>query len=137
MWFQVMQVNLNATFLLTKACLPLLRKAPDASVIFTSSSVGRKGRAYWGAYAVSKFGVEGLAQVLADELETNTNIRVNTINPGATQTAMRTSAFPGEDPSTLVKPEQIMPLYLYLMGTDGRHIHGQSLNAQDTQLPQS
>lgn len=135
MWFQVMQVNLNAPFLLTKACLPLLRKAADASVIFTSSSVGRKGRAYWGAYAVSKFGIEGMAQVLADELETNTNIRVNTINPGGTRTGMRSSAFPGEDPATLPTPEQIIPLYLYLMGADGRSIHGQSLNAQEAQLP--
>ena len=68
-------------------------------------------------------------------LETNTNIRVNTINPGGTRTGMRSSALPGEDPASLPTPEQIIPLYLYLMGADGRSIHGQSLNAQETQFP--
>jgi len=130
LWFQVMQVNLNAPFLLTKTCLPLLKASEDASVVFTSSSVGRKSRAYWGAYAVSKFGVEGLMQTLADELS-NTTIRVNSINPGATRTLMRASAYPGEDPNTLPTPADIMPLYLYLMSADSKGIHGQALNAQE------
>ena len=85
-WNQVMQVNVNATFQLSKALLPLLKKAEDAALIFTSSGVGRRGRAYWGAYAVSKFATEGLVQVLADELTSTTSIRVNCINPGATNT---------------------------------------------------
>lgn len=129
MWFQVMQVNLNAPFLLTKMCLPLLKKSTDASIVFTSSSVGRKSRAYWGAYAVSKFAVEGMMQTLADELS-NTHIRVNSVNPGATRTLMRASAYPGEDPNTLPAPDQIMPVYLYLMGTDSKEVNGQALNAQ-------
>lgn len=129
MWFQVMQVNLNAPFLLTKMCLPLLKKSTDASIIFTSSGVGRKSRAYWGAYAVSKFAVEGMMQTLADELS-NTHIRVNSINPGATRTLMRASAYPGEDPNTLPTPDQIMPVYLYLMGADSKDVNGQALNAQ-------
>ena len=128
LWYQVMQVNLNAHFLLTKSCLKLLKKAPDSSVIFTSSSVGRKGRAYWGAYAVSKFATEGMMQILADELE-NT-IRINSINPGATRTAMRAMAYPAEDPMILPTPDAIMPLYLYLMGADSHAVHGQALNAQ-------
>ncbi|MCK5716181.1 MAG: YciK family oxidoreductase [Thiomargarita sp.] len=128
LWYQVMQVNLNAPFLLTKSCLKLLKKAPDSSVIFTSSSVGRKGRAYWGAYAVSKFATEGMMQILADELE-NT-IRINSINPGATRTAMRAMAYPAEDPMILPTPDAIMPLYLYLMGADSHAVHGQALNAQ-------
>lgn len=130
LWYQVMQVNLNAQFLLTQACLGIMKHAPDASIIFTSSSVGRKGRAYWGAYSVSKFATEGMMQVLADELEVNTAIRVNSINPGATRTAMRMAAYPGEDPKTLPPPEAIMPLYLYLMGPDSQAINGQALNAQ-------
>ncbi len=93
-WARVMQVNVTAAFALTQVLLPALRKSSDASVIFTSSTVGRKGRAYWGAYAVSKFGVEGLMQVLADELAGNSNIRVNSINPGAVRTLMRRQATP-------------------------------------------
>lgn len=130
LWHQVMQVNLNAAFMLTKACLPLLRKSNDASIVFTSSTVGRKGRAYWGAYAVSKFANEGLMQVLADELE-KTNIRVNSINPGRTRTAMRAKAYPAEDPNILKTPEEIMPVYLYLFGEDSKGVSGQAFDAQN------
>ena len=129
-WYRVFQVNLHGAFLLTRACLPLLRRAPDASVLFTSSSVGRAARAYWGAYAVSKFAVEGLMQVLADELEGTTNIRVNSINPGPVRTALRAQAYPAENPATLVLPEAIMAPYLYLMGPDSQAVKGQALDAQ-------
>lgn len=129
-WYQVLQINLNAPYMLTRVCLNLLKQSGDASVVFTSSSVGRKGRAYWGAYAVSKFAVEGLMQVLADELEQNTSVRVNSLNPGKTRTKMRSDAYPGEDPNTLPTPDQIMNMYLYLMGADSRGVHGQALDAQ-------
>jgi len=129
-WYKVQQVNVNATFMLTQACLPLLKSATSASIIFTTSTVGKEGRAYWGAYSVSKFATEGLMQILADELDTNTAVRSNCINPGATRTAMRAEAYPAEDSSTLTTPEELMPLYLYLMGKDGESINGQSLNAQ-------
>ncbi len=129
-WQQVLQVNLTAAFLLTKAMLPALRQSASASVLFTSSGVGRQGRAFWGGYAVSKFGVEGLSQILAAELEHTSTIRVNCINPGATRTAMRAEAYPAEDPLTLSTPEQIMPAYLYLMGSDSATVTGQSLDAQ-------
>ncbi|WP_196137564.1 YciK family oxidoreductase [Aliikangiella sp. G2MR2-5] len=128
-WNQLIQVNLNSVFLLTQACLPLLREADNASIITTSSGVGRKGRAFWGAYAVSKFGIEGFTQVLADELE-GSNIRVNAINPGATRTKMRATAYPAEDKYSLKTPEQIASLYLYLMGSDSKDVHGQSIDAQ-------
>lgn len=128
-WYKVMQVNVNAQFLLTQACLPLLRQSDDASILFTGSGVGRKGRAYWGAYAVSKFATEGLMQTLADELD-NTNIRCNSINPGKTRTRMRATAYPAEDPETLLTPEQIMPTYLYLMGPESHGITGQAWTAQ-------
>lgn len=129
-WDQVLKINLRAPFLLTQALLPLLRQAPDASVVMTSSSVGRRGRAFWGAYAVSKCGIEGLTQIFADELANTSNIRVNAINPGATRTQMRAQAYPGEDPLTLRTPEDILPLYLYLLGPDSRGVTGQSFDAQ-------
>ncbi|KXS51250.1 MAG: short-chain dehydrogenase/reductase SDR, partial [Marinobacter sp. T13-3] len=116
-WNRVMQVNATAPFLLSRAMIPLLRKSTDASMIFTSSGVGRQARAYWGAYAISKFAVEGLAQLLADELDDERhNIRVNSLNPGATRTGMRMLAYPAEDPNKNPKPEALMPVYLYLMG---------------------
>lgn len=129
-WQQVVQVNLNAVFLLTRTCLGLLKRAPDASVIFTSSGVGRHGRAYWGAYCVSKFAVEGMMQVLADELAANTRVRVNSLSPGAVRTAMRAAAYPAEDTSRLAAPEDVVGAYLYLMGPDSAGCHGQSLDAQ-------
>lgn len=129
-WQQVMQVNVNSTFMLTQALLSLIDSSEDASVIFTSSSVGRTGKAFWGAYAVSKFATEGMMQVLADELEHNPNIRINAINPGATRTNMRASAYPAENPMDNPAPAEIMPLYLYLMGRDSRTVNGKSLNAQ-------
>src|SRR5690606_5303795 len=105
---RVMQVNVNAVFMLTSTLMPLLQLSEDAAVVFTSSSVGRKGRAYWGGYAVSKFANDGLMQVLADEVDGVAPVRANSINPGATRTDMRAKAYPGEDPLTLPTPEAIM-----------------------------
>ncbi|MEJ1297929.1 MAG: YciK family oxidoreductase [Candidatus Sedimenticola sp. (ex Thyasira tokunagai)] len=130
-WYQVMQVNLNGPFMMTQACLPLLRKSKDASIIFTSDDVGRKAKAYWGAYAVSKFGVEGLMQVLAEETCDSTNIRVNTLAPGPTRTNLRAHAYPGEDPQTVKAPETLMPFYLWLMGPDSIGTTGQSLSPEN------
>jgi len=129
-WLEVMQVNVNAQFLLTRHMLPLLQAAPAASIVFTSSGVGRKGRAYWGAYAVSKFATEGFMQVLADELENTSRVRVNSLNPGATNTAMRRAAYPGELPTDNPAPEDIMATYLFLMGDDSAGITGRAFNAR-------
>lgn len=129
-FMRVMQVNVNAMFMLTSTLLPLLKLSEDASVVFTSSSVGRKGRAYWGAYAVSKFATEGLMQVMADEVEDITNVRANSVNPGATRTSMRAQAYPGENPANNPAPEAIMPVYLYLMGPDSKGVNGQAFDAQ-------
>ncbi len=128
-WQKIMQVNLTGAMLMTQALLPVMALAPHASLIFTSSGVGRKARAYWGTYAVSKFGTEGLMQLIADEYE-NTNIRTNCINPGATRTKMRNAAYPGENQHNLKTPADIMPLYLYLMSDQSIGVNGQSLNAQ-------
>jgi NAD(P)-dependent dehydrogenase (short-subunit alcohol dehydrogenase family) len=129
-WQEVMQVNVNAQFLLTRYMLPLLQQSPMASIILTSSSVGRMGRAYWGSYAVSKFATEGFMQVLADELENTSKIRVNTLNPKATNTGMRRTAYPAENPTDNPSPEDIMPAYLYLMGEDSAGVTGKAFNAR-------
>jgi NAD(P)-dependent dehydrogenase (short-subunit alcohol dehydrogenase family) len=129
-WSTVMQVNVNAQFLLTRYLLPLLQQAPGASIILTSSGVGRIGKAYWGAYAVSKFATEGFMQVLADELQNTSNIRVNSLNPRGTNTAMRRAAYPAETPTNNPSPQDIMPAYLYLMGDDSAGITGKAFDAR-------
>ncbi|PIJ51805.1 YciK family oxidoreductase [Erwinia sp. OLTSP20] len=133
-WQQVMRINVDSTFFLTQALLPLLLKSDAGSLVFTSSSVGRQGRAGWGAYAVSKFATEGMMQVLAEEYRSQ-NLRVNCINPGGTRTQMRASAFPEEDATRLKTPADIMPLYLYLMGDDSRRKTGISFDAQPGRKP--
>ncbi|WP_373095728.1 YciK family oxidoreductase [Zhongshania sp.] len=129
-WDDVLHVNITAAFMMTQALLPMLAAANSASIVLTSSSVGRKGRAFWGAYAVSKFATEGFMQVLADEEFELNNTRVNTINPGATQTVMRRTAYPGENPQDNPLPEEIMPLYLYLMSDASAKVNGQQFDAQ-------
>jgi len=126
-WAQVMQVNLNAPYLLTRACLNVLEKAGGASVVFTTSDVARAGRAYWGAYAHAGAALENLVQVWSDELAGASSIRMNTFDPGAVRTALRNRAYPAEDPANLPAPEALKPAYLYLMGPDSRDIRGQVL----------
>lgn len=130
LWTRVLHVNVTAAFALTQVLLPQLRAAADASVLFTTSSVGRRGRAYWGAYAVSKFAVEGLTQVLADELHGTSSVRVNAINPGATRTAMRRAAYPAEDPATVTPPAAITAAYVCLLGPASKGMTGLSVDAQ-------
>ncbi len=129
-WCKVMHVNVTAAFVLTQVLLPLLRQSPSASVLFTSSGVGRTGRAYWGAYSVSKFAIEGLSQVLAAETSGNTNVRVNVVNPGAVRTLMRRQAFPSEKLESLTLPAAVTPTFLWLLGPDSLGITGESLDAQ-------
>ncbi len=129
-WLKVMQVNVNAPFHITQACLPLLGKSEDASVIFTTDEAGHVGKAFSGAYGVSKFAIEGLTRILAAELE-NSSIRVNCIDPGPTRTALRKRAFPGEDNAGLKTPDVLAPLYLWAMGPDSRGTTGQRLSWDD------
>ena len=130
-WDKLFKVNITAPFLLTKALLPNLSQSSDARVLFLSSSVGRIGRAHWGAYAVTKFALEGLMQTLADEVTNTTQIKVNSLNPGATRTAMRRDAYPAEDPTTQPEPEALMPVFLYLLSQQATKIHGQALEARN------
>jgi NAD(P)-dependent dehydrogenase (short-subunit alcohol dehydrogenase family) len=129
-WCRVLHVNLTAAFALTHVLLPALKLSADASIVFTSSGVGRHGRAYWGAYAVSKFGVEGLTQVLAAELENITSIRVNALNPGKARTQMRRQAYPAEPLEELPLPESLTGPYLALLGPASRGVTGGSFDAQ-------
>ncbi len=129
-WCRVLHVNLTAAFIVTRTLLPLLRRSEDASVVFTSSSVGRRGRAYWGAYAASKFGVEGLMQVLAHELAGTTRIRANSVNPGPTRTAMRRQAYPAEDAGQLPEPSSVLSPFLYLLGPASTGVNGQALDSR-------
>ncbi|MGB7292089.1 MAG: SDR family NAD(P)-dependent oxidoreductase [Thermodesulfobacteriota bacterium] len=128
-WQKTIHINLNAQFFVTKAFLPLLLNADNASIINVSSSVGRRGKAEWGAYAASKFGLEGLTQVLADELRSR--VRVNSVNPGGTRTEMRAGAYPEEDPETLPTPDDIAPIFVYLASDDSINVTGEAFNARD------
>jgi NAD(P)-dependent dehydrogenase (short-subunit alcohol dehydrogenase family) len=129
-WCRVLHVNLTAPFILTQVLLPNLRKSADASVLFVSSSVARKPRAFWGAYAVSKAGLEALRILLAQELESERNIRVNSVNPGRMRTAMRAAAYPAEDPNSLPQPSAVTAPFLYLLSAQGRGVDGQYFDAQ-------
>lgn len=128
-WMRTLHVNTSVPFVLTQRCLPLLRKSADASILFTSSGIVPRPRAYWGAYLVSKWGSEGLMRMLADELEKQP-IRVNSLNPGKVRTNMRLQAYPAEDRSTLAAPEAIVLPYLYLLGPDSRGVSGQTFDCQ-------
>ena len=129
-WRRVSKINFESSLLLTRSLLPVLQIPDNSSIVFTSSGVGRKGKAYWGAYAISKFATEGLVQILSEELEKTLGIRVNAINPGAVRTKMRAQAYPAEDPKTLKNPKDIMNAYLFLMGIDSLGITGKSIEAQ-------
>ena len=124
LWYKILQVNLNAPFLITRSCLKLLQQSNDASVLFSSDNAGRQGKAYWGAYGISKAASENFMQVLADEMEANTSIRVNSLDPGPVATAFRSLAYPGENPERITRPEDVVAPYLYLMGPDSKGVSG-------------
>ncbi len=129
-WMRTMHVNVTAPFILTRYCLPLLRRSADSSIVFTSSGVVARPRAYWGAYLVSKWAGEGLMRMLADELENQPKIRVNSIDPGKVRTGMRLQAYPAEDPATLPTPESIVAPYLFLLGPDSRGVSGATFSCR-------
>jgi len=127
---RILTVNLQAPFMLTQACLPLLRKADDSAILFSSTEPYEKSGAYWGAYGISKQGLDAFMLILADELENNTPIRVNAINSGPIRTRLRQLAYPAEDLSKLKLPEDVALAYLYMMGPDSKELRGQLINAQ-------
>jgi len=125
-----LKVNLTAQFLVTKEVLRLMIARREGSIINVSSGVGRIGKARWGAYAASKFGIEGLTQLLAEEVK-EFNIRVNAVNPGATRTEMRAEAYPEEDPLTLPTPNEITAVFVYLASPESIGVTGKSFDARD------
>ena len=131
LWYQVLQVNLNAPYLLTRACLDLMtRSGDDASIVFTSDAAGRHGKAYWGAYGVSKAGLENLMQILDDELEANTPVRANSIDPGPVHTALREIAYPAEDRNRRKAADEVLVPFLYLLSTDSRGVSGKQFTVE-------
>ena len=130
LWYSTLQINLSAPFMLTQFLIPALAKSEDARILFLSSSVGREARAYWGAYSVSKFGIEGFAKTLSEELE-KTNISVNTVNPGKLRTEMRRTAYPAEDSSTVPMPEEKSAAIVYLLSNLSPKMNGEQLTIAD------
>jgi NAD(P)-dependent dehydrogenase (short-subunit alcohol dehydrogenase family) len=130
LWYSTLQINLSAPFMLTQFLIPVLVKSEDARILFLSSSVGREARAYWGAYSVSKFGIEGFAKTLSEELE-KTNISVNTVNPGKLRTEMRRTAYPAEDSSTVPMPEEKSAAIVYLLSNLSPKMNGEQLTIAD------
>ena len=133
-WLRTIQVNLNAPFALTQSLLGVMMASPDASIIFTADSVSDEGRAYWGAYAVAKGGINSFMKLLAQELETNTKIRANSIDPGPVRTAMRLLAFPAGDKSQWAEADSVVVPYLFLLGPDSQEVHGCLLRCQDSRV---
>jgi NAD(P)-dependent dehydrogenase (short-subunit alcohol dehydrogenase family) len=130
-WEETLQVNLTAAFHLTQALLPLLNRADNGRLVFATSGVGHRVEAYWGAYAVSKAGLEMFAGMLAQELEQTETTRVITINPGGTRTQMRAQAKPAEDPNTLPDPEQVAEVCSFALTPEAHALHGQLITARD------
>lgn len=126
-WQQVMQVNLTAPYLITRTCYPLLKAADRASLIFTSDKVASQGRAFWGAYSVAKAGLDNLMQIVADEWENMTDIRVNSLDPGPVQTWLRRQVFPGEEIESLPTPEDTLLPFLYLINGQAHAVRGERL----------
>ena len=135
-WEEVLRINLNGLFFISREVLPVMLARQGGSIINLTSGVGRLGKARWGAYAVSKAGLEGFTQVLADEVKAR-GVRVNSVNPAPTRTGMRAAAYPQEDPATLPTAESILPIFIYLASDQSCRITGQALNARDWANPEN
>jgi len=130
LWYSTLQINLNGPFMMTQFLIPLLNKSDDARILFLSAEQGREAKAYWGAYGVSKFAVEGFSKTLSEELE-KTNIRVNTLDPGVMRTEMRRAAYPAEDTTKTPLPESKSPAIVYLMLPVSSKYNGKKLALAD------
>jgi len=127
-WRRVIDANLTGPYLVSKAAIPHLSEG--GSIINVVSGVSVEGRAQWGAYSVSKFGVEGLTQILASELAER-GIRVNAVDPGGMRTDMRAAAYPEEDPQTRITPEENTAVFLYLASDESKGVTGERFKAQE------
>jgi len=124
-WYKVMQVNLNSSFLLSQAALHLIKKSPHGRLIFTCRAPGSKQEAFWGAYSVAMAGCYQLMRTLSEECHEHTNIRVNGIAPDKILTNLRREAFPAEDSDKLELPENIVEPYLYLLSEQSQALTGE------------
>jgi len=129
-WVSLLRVNVAAPMGLTRALMPMLDAAADASVVFTLDNRGEEPRAFWGGYAVTKAGVATLARELADEWENRANLRINAVVPGPIRSPLRNQSHPGEDRAALPPPESIVPLYLHLLAGQTKAESGALLDAQ-------
>jgi NAD(P)-dependent dehydrogenase (short-subunit alcohol dehydrogenase family) len=130
MWLALLRVNVAAPMGLTRIVVPLLNRAPDASVVFTLDSRGQEPRAYWGGYAVTKAAIAALARELADEWEHRANVRVNAVVPGPIRSPLRGQTHPGEDAMRLPPPEDLVPLYLHLIAGQRKEDSDALIDAQ-------
>lgn len=126
-WLSQFRVNALAPFAINRACLPLLKRSPDASVILVSETHGQTPAAYWGGYAVSKAALEAYFRIQADEWADLPDLRINLVVPGPIHTPFRYRTHPAEDKSALPPPEALCPLLLELMGPQGRQTRGQRI----------
>jgi NAD(P)-dependent dehydrogenase (short-subunit alcohol dehydrogenase family) len=133
-WGHTLNVNLNAPFLLSRVLLPVLQKSQMAAIVFTSDSSARTAAAYSGAYGVSKFALEGLALILAEEMESSHKIRVNIFVPGPVDSPLRKRAYPAEDKAKLPTMESLSAAYLYLFGSQSSGVNGQTIDARTFHL---
>ena len=120
-WNKVIQTNLTSAYLLTKFLSPMMEQSTNPRIIFTSSGVVKKGRAFWGAYAVSKTAIKSMSEILQDELEPISNIKVFNFDPGATRTSMRAFAYPAEDPESLKNASSLIDYYLWMLSDFSNH----------------
>lgn len=123
-WARVFQVNVHSVFLLLQSCLPLLAEADDAAIVFSLAEEGDRGRAHWGAYAATKSALKSLMEILADEHESNSGLRVTGVISGPLRTGLRMTAFPAHDPLAFAPPETAAGMYVELLGPRGRGMHG-------------
>lgn len=132
MWREVLDVNLTGAFLCARAIAPELRET-KGSLINVSSGVGDHGRPYWGAYCVSKNGLEAMSEMMAGELE-DSGVRVNTVDPGSMRTSMRAAAYPNEDPDTLPEPYEVTDVFVYLASDRSAHVTGNRFKAKEFEV---
>jgi NAD(P)-dependent dehydrogenase (short-subunit alcohol dehydrogenase family) len=130
-WCKVLHVNLTAPLILTQVLLPQLRKSSAASVLFVSSSVALRPRPFWGAYAVSKAGVESVRSMLSQELKSISRVRINSVNPGRMRTPMRAAAYPAEDPNSLPSADSVTGAFVYLLSEASREVSGEYVSFSD------
>ncbi|MAR94872.1 MAG: polyketide synthase [Gammaproteobacteria bacterium] len=120
-WEKVLKINLTSAFLLSKYSIPIMKNSSIPRIIFTSSSVAKKGKAYWGAYSASKAGAKVLSEIISDELESISKFKIFNFNPKATQTDMRSLAYPAEDPTMIKKPEELIKYYLWMLSSESSY----------------